>query len=80
MSDQNNKPTAMGTSGMAVETSSAEIRQLIHTIRGEQVMLDSDLARLYGVETKVFNQRSSATPSASPNDSASVSPMRNSPS
>jgi len=32
------------------------IRALIHTIRGEQVMLDSDLAEIYGVETKVFNQ------------------------
>ena len=32
------------------------IQALIHTIRGEQVMLDSDLAEIYGVETKVFNQ------------------------
>jgi phage regulator Rha-like protein len=32
------------------------IRALIHTIRGEQVMLDSELAEIYGVETKVFNQ------------------------
>ena len=32
------------------------IRDLIYTVRGVQVMLDSDLARLYGVETKVFNQ------------------------
>lgn len=28
----------------------------IHTIRGVQVMLDSDLAKLYGVESKVLNQ------------------------
>ncbi|WP_206214626.1 ORF6N domain-containing protein, partial [Adlercreutzia sp. ZJ242] len=32
------------------------IRDLIYTVRGMQVMLDSDLAALYGVETKVFNQ------------------------
>lgn len=32
------------------------IRDLIYTVRGTQVMLDSDLAALYGVETKVFNQ------------------------
>jgi hypothetical protein len=32
------------------------IRRLIYTIRGEQVMLDSDLAEIYGVETKVFNR------------------------
>lgn len=28
----------------------------IHVIRHQQVMLDSDLARLYGVETRVLNQ------------------------
>ena len=32
------------------------IENLILTIRGKQVMLDRDLARLYGVETKVLNQ------------------------
>jgi len=32
------------------------IQELIYTLRGTQVMLDSDLAVLYGVETKVFNQ------------------------
>lgn len=32
------------------------IENLIHVIRGKQVMLDRDLARLYGVETKVLNQ------------------------
>ena len=33
-----------------------KINRLINTIRGQQVMLDSDLAMLYQVETKVFNQ------------------------
>jgi hypothetical protein len=28
----------------------------IHTVRGQRVMIDSDLARLYGVTTTVFNQ------------------------
>ncbi|MEA3353168.1 MAG: ORF6N domain-containing protein [Campylobacterota bacterium] len=32
------------------------IQDKIYTIRGVQVMLDEDLASLYGVETKVFNQ------------------------
>lgn len=32
------------------------ITNLIYTIRGKQVMLDSDLAGLYQVETRVFNQ------------------------
>ncbi|MDI9365208.1 MAG: ORF6N domain-containing protein [Flavobacterium sp.] len=32
------------------------IQNRIHTIRGESVMLDRDLAALYEVETKVLNQ------------------------
>jgi hypothetical protein len=32
------------------------IQNMIYTIRGQQVMLDSDLAMLYQEETKVFNQ------------------------
>jgi hypothetical protein len=32
------------------------IRDKINTVRNVQVMLDEDLARLYGVETKVLNQ------------------------
>ena len=33
-----------------------KIESLIYEIRGKQVMLDSDLARLYGVETKRINE------------------------
>jgi len=33
-----------------------DIRNRIYTIRGVQVMLDEDLALLYGVETRVLNQ------------------------
>ena len=33
-----------------------EITNLIYTIRGKQVMLDSDLASLYQVETKNLNK------------------------
>lgn len=32
------------------------IEQKIYVIRGERVMLDSDLAEIYGVETKMFNR------------------------
>lgn len=32
------------------------IESLIHVIRGQQVMLDSDLAKLYGVETKYLKR------------------------
>ena len=30
---------------------------LIHTIRGQQVMLDSDLAKIYGYELKRLNEQ-----------------------
>jgi hypothetical protein len=33
-----------------------QINNMIFIIRGQKVMLDSDLAELYGVETKVLNQ------------------------
>ncbi len=29
---------------------------IIHTIRGQKVILDYDLARLYGVETRIINR------------------------
>ena len=32
------------------------IQNKIYEIRGQRVMLDRDLAELYGVETKVLNQ------------------------
>lgn len=32
-----------------------EIQNMIYSVRGKQVMLDSDLAELYHVETRVFN-------------------------
>ena len=41
---------------MAVEISESMIRSLIHVVRGKQVMLDSDLAMLYQVETKNLNK------------------------
>jgi hypothetical protein len=33
------------------------IEQAIHIVRGEKVMLDSDLAKLYGVTTARLNQQ-----------------------
>jgi ORF6N domain len=35
---------------------SASVESRIHTIRGQRVMLDADLASLYGVETKMLNR------------------------
>ena len=37
-------------------TTNIDIKSKIYTIRDKQVMLDRDLAELYNVETKVFNQ------------------------
>lgn len=36
--------------------SEGEIARQIYLIRGRYVMLDRDLAKLYGVETRVLNQ------------------------
>ncbi len=33
-----------------------QIQNMIYIIRGLRVMLDSDLAKLYGIETKILNQ------------------------
>jgi hypothetical protein len=33
-----------------------QLDQLIHEVRGQKVMLDFDLARVYGVETKSLNR------------------------
>ena len=43
---------------MQVDVNNAEevIKQRIFIIRGHKVMIDADLAELYGVATKVFNQ------------------------
>lgn len=44
----------------------AQIRNMIYTVRGEQVMLDSDLAELYGVETRTLNQAVTRNPDRFP--------------
>ena len=38
-------------------TTISEVRGLIYRIRGRDVMLDADLAKLYGYTTKAFNQQ-----------------------
>ena len=45
-----------------------DIRNLIYTVRGQQVMLDSDLAALYGVETRALNQAAKRNESRFPPD------------
>ena len=41
---------------VSVVVSEESIKDKIHTIRGQQVMLDVDLAKIYGYTTKTFNQ------------------------
>lgn len=40
-----------------IEINPQSFKDMIHIFRGQQVMLDSDLAALYGYETKAFNQQ-----------------------
>ncbi|TCD47097.1 ORF6N domain-containing protein [Chlorobium sp. N1] len=43
-------------SNLEIVDQGKELQRLIHTLRGVEVMFDHDLAALYGVETRVFNQ------------------------
>ena len=45
-----------------------QIEQRILLIRGQRVMLDADLAKLYGVETRVLNQAGRRNPDRFPED------------
>lgn len=44
------------TSGVATHQENQQIARYILMIRGQKVLLDAGLARLYGATTKVFNQ------------------------
>jgi ORF6N domain-containing protein len=46
------------------------LAQLLFFVRGERVMLDADLAKLYGVTTKALNQAVSRNKSRFPDDFA----------
>lgn len=39
-----------------ISTAIEQLDGLIHNLRGQRVMLSDDLARIYGVETRVLNQ------------------------
>ena len=55
MASEKNK-TAVLQTNTAIQDSN-EIQNKIYTIRNQQVMLDSDLALMYQVETKRLNER-----------------------
>jgi ORF6N domain len=48
-----NSAKAASSEALALE----QVEPLIHEVRGEKVILDSDLARLYGVTTKRLNEQ-----------------------
>jgi hypothetical protein len=48
----------------------AEIEQAIHLVRGQRVMVDSDLAKLYGVKTSRLNEQLSRNKERFPEDFA----------
>ena len=70
----NNKPVAIcdqsqiGVTKCDNHELAGNIEPLIKVIRGQQVMLDKDLATLYGVETKVLNQTVKRNIERFPND------------
>jgi len=44
------------TQEISIESAESDIKSMIYVIRNQQVMIDSDLAMLYQVETRVLNQ------------------------
>jgi len=42
--------------GAKIRNAEERLEPLIHVVRGQRVILDADLARLYGVTTKALNQ------------------------
>ena len=67
MAEDEKTTSAEGEDAAAVESAVAivpanevAIRDLIYTVRGTQVMIDSDLAALYQVETKAPQPRGQA--------------------
>jgi hypothetical protein len=60
---------AQDTQGLPVRVPlSQPVENFIHMIRGQRVMLDSDLAALYGVETRVLIQATKRNSARFPQD------------
>ncbi len=55
MEEKNNKVPAIDNETNMANYKTEEIKNLIYTVRGRQVMLDSDVAMLYNYETKYIN-------------------------
>lgn len=62
MSEKSTEQTAI------VPIDTGRIRELVYTVRGVQVMLDADLARLYQVETRIINRNVARNANRFPED------------
>ena len=56
MEEENNNVMLLNKEPDVVKSETENIKNLIYTIRGKQVMLDSDVANLYHCETKYINR------------------------
>ena len=65
-----NRAHSVSTKGKSKSLSPELITQVIHTIRGHKVILDSDLARFYSVEVKRLNEQFRRNKSKFPADFA----------
>lgn len=62
--------SALGGSAMSNAFMNEQLEPLIFAVRGRQVVMDSDLARLYGVATRALNQARKRNPARFPADFA----------
>ena len=51
-----------------IEFTQENIESMIYVVRNQKVMLDFDLAKIYGYETKAFNQQVQRNIEKFPND------------
>ena len=56
MMEERDNTTEFESIDSSNNTALLPLENLIHVIRGQQIMIDSDLAALYGVETRALNQ------------------------
>ena len=68
MTSSKNMEVFMADDKNLVIVDNKEIQSMIYTFRGMQVMLDSDLARLYQVETKYLNRQRNRNAERFPED------------
>ena len=66
--DSENSDEVGANSELVLATNEVDIQDLIHMMRGVQVMLDRDLAMLYQVETKNLNRAAKRNEDRFPGD------------